>query len=59
MGSAAPQRDVPLLLSLWKAGRLPVERLHSETRALPEINTAMDALDEGRVVRQIVVPNGR
>ncbi len=54
MGSAAPQRDIPRLLSLWRAGRLPVENLHSGTVALDDLNEAMDKLAEGTVVRQIV-----
>ena len=58
MGSSVPQRDVPLFVSLWRAGRLPVERLHSGTLPLEEVNEAMDALAEGAVVRQILVPRG-
>lgn len=56
MGSAAPQRDVPRLIELWEAGRLPVERLHSGSLRLTEINAGMDALATGRAVRQLVVP---
>jgi alcohol dehydrogenase len=51
-----PQRDIPLLISLWQAGRLPVERLRGETVALDDLNGALDALAAGEVVRQIVVP---
>jgi alcohol dehydrogenase len=56
MGSSVPQRDVPRFVALWRAGRLPVERLHSSTVALEQINEAMDALAAGEVVRQIVCP---
>jgi alcohol dehydrogenase len=56
MGSSVPQRDVPLFVDLWRAGRLPVERLHSTTVGLDDMNEAMDALAEGKVVRQIVRP---
>ncbi len=56
LGSAVPQRDIPLLISLWQAGRLPVERLRGETVGLEELNRALDALADGEVVRQIVVP---
>jgi len=56
MGSTAPQRDVPRLMGLWAAGRLPVERLHSGSIRLDDVNEAMDALASGRAVRQVIVP---
>lgn len=56
MGSSAPQRDIPRLLALWRAGKLPVERLHSGAIELAEINAGMDALASGRAIRQVVVP---
>jgi alcohol dehydrogenase len=56
LGSAVPQRDIPLLISLWQAGRLPVERLRGDTVGLDDVNGALDALAGGEVVRQIVVP---
>ena len=56
LGSAVPQRDIPLFVSLWQAGRLPVERLRAGTIGLDELNGALDALADGEVVRQIVVP---
>jgi alcohol dehydrogenase len=59
MGSTVPQRDIPRLLRLWSAGRLPVERLHSTTLPLDDINAGMDALAAGDVVRQIVKPAER
>jgi alcohol dehydrogenase len=56
LGSAVPQRDIPLLVGLWQAGRLPVERLQAGTLPLERLNEALDALADGLVVRQIVVP---
>ena len=56
LGSAVPQRDIPLLVSLWRAGRLPVEKLRAGTIGLDGLNGALDALADGEVVRQIVVP---
>ena len=53
-----PQRDIPLLISLWQSGRLPVERLQGESVGLDDLNGALDALADGEVVRQIVVPGG-
>ena len=56
MGSAIPARDVPRYIALWRAGRLPVERLLSGTRPLAEINAALDDLASGASIRQILLP---
>jgi alcohol dehydrogenase len=56
MGSAAPQRDIPRYLAMWRAGRLPIEALHSATRPLSEINEAFEDLAQGHAVRQILIP---
>jgi alcohol dehydrogenase len=56
MGSAAPQRDVPRYISLWKAGRMPVDRLQSATMPLERINEAFEALAAGVAVRQVLLP---
>lgn len=54
MGSAVPQRDIPRLLDLYQAGRLPVDELVSQQVELPSVNAAFDALREGAVVRQLL-----
>lgn len=58
MGSAAPQRDVPRLLKLWRAGRLPLEKLRAGTLGLDQVNEAMDTLHGGETVRQLLLPHG-
>ncbi len=58
MGSAAPQRDVPRYVSLWKAGRMPVDRLQSAAMPLGGINEAFEALAAGIAVRQVLLPHG-
>jgi alcohol dehydrogenase len=58
MGSAAPQRDVPRYVALWKAGRMPVDRLQSATLPLERINDAFEALASGVAVRQVLLPQG-
>lgn len=55
LGSAVPSRDIPLFAGLWREGRLPVERLISSRIRLDELNEAMDALAEGRALRQLIV----
>ena len=57
MGSAAPQRDVPRYVALWKAGRLPVDRLQSATLPLERINEAFETLAAGNAVRQVLTPH--
>jgi alcohol dehydrogenase len=54
LGSAVPSRDIPRFVDMWRAGRLPVERLVSTRRPLHEINEAMDALADGVTLRQII-----
>jgi Zn-dependent alcohol dehydrogenase len=58
MGSAAPQRDLPRYVALWKAGRLPVDRLRSATLPLERVNDAFEALASGVAVRQVLLPHG-
>jgi alcohol dehydrogenase len=57
MGSAAPQRDIPRYLSLWKAGRMPVDRLQSAALPLAQINEAFENLAAGVAVRQVLLPH--
>jgi len=54
LGSAVPQRDIPRYVDLWRAGRLPVEKLISSRITLDDINTAMDELADGNAIRQII-----
>jgi alcohol dehydrogenase len=54
LGSAVPARDIPRFVSLWRAGRLPIEALVSSTIDLDQINDGMDELADGRAVRQII-----
>lgn len=54
LGSAVPARDIPKYAQLWREGKLPVERLISDTIALEDINVALDRLADGESVRQII-----
>ncbi|NBC35992.1 alcohol dehydrogenase catalytic domain-containing protein [Novosphingobium sp. FSY-8] len=56
MGSSIPSRDIPRYIALWRAGRLPVEKLLTSVGPLDEINEAMDKLAAGKAVRQVIVP---
>ena len=54
LGSCDPARDIPRYIELYRAGRLPIDRLLSERIALDELNDGFDRLADGRTVRQIV-----
>lgn len=54
VGSCVPSRDIPRYVALYRAGRLPVDRLLSETIALDDINAAFDRLADGKTVRQVI-----
>ena len=56
LGGCVPARDIPRLITLYRQGRLPVDRLLSERVALDDINIAFDRLAAGATVRQIVLP---
>lgn len=54
MGSAIPARDIPRYIAMWKAGRLPVDRLISSVHRLDDLNAMLDAMDRGEAIRQII-----
>ena len=56
MGSAVPARDIPRYIAMWRAGRLPVERLLTSISPLTEINALLDKLADGSAIRQVMVP---
>lgn len=57
MGSSIPARDIPRYIGLWRAGRLPVEKLLTSVSPLADINRLMDLLAAGKAVRQVIVPD--
>jgi branched-subunit amino acid ABC-type transport system permease component len=58
MGGGLAERDIPLYLNYFMSGRMPVDRLKSNTIGFDDLNVALDRLDRGEVVRQILLPNG-
>lgn len=54
IGTCVPARDLPRYVGLYRAGRLPVDRLMSGRLTLDEINEGFDRLHEGRAVRQVI-----
>lgn len=57
MGSARPRFDIPRLIGLWKAGKLPVDKLITRRGIrVDDVNQALDRLASGEEIRQIVEP---
>ncbi len=54
LGSCNSVREIPRLLSLWRAGRLDLEGLVTSRRPIDEINEAFDDLAAGRGVRTVL-----
>ena len=55
LGSCVPDRDIPRFIELYRAGRLPVQRLLTHRLALDDLNAGFDRLASGEAVRQVVV----
>ncbi|MEO1104554.1 MAG: alcohol dehydrogenase, partial [Pseudomonadota bacterium] len=58
LGGGVPSRDIARAMALYRAGRLPVDRLHSGTSRLEDINAAFDTLDRGEAVRHLITFDG-
>ncbi|MEL6408691.1 MAG: zinc-dependent alcohol dehydrogenase family protein [Chloroflexota bacterium] len=54
MGSSVPRRDIPRYINMYKAGLLPVEKLHTHTLSLEDINAGFDKLAKAEAVRQVI-----
>ncbi len=54
-GSTRPHADMPRLLDLYQAGRLPLQRLVTARYPLERINEAYDAMIAGEVARSVIV----
>jgi S-(hydroxymethyl)glutathione dehydrogenase / alcohol dehydrogenase len=54
-GSSNVQRDVPMLIDLYKQGTLKLDELVSRTIGLSDINDAFKAMEAGEVARSVVV----
>lgn len=54
LGSCVPRRDIPAYIDLFRAGRLPIDRLVSDHIPLDKINEGFDRLDDGDTIRQMI-----
>lgn len=55
-GSCDPKRDIPVFLDLWKAGKLDLEGLISQTSKLEDVNGAFEDMEAGKVIRTVLTP---
>jgi Zn-dependent alcohol dehydrogenase len=55
LGSCVPKRDIPRFIEMYRAGRLPVDRLLTHTLSLDDLNEGFDRLAAGQGVRQAVI----
>ena len=55
LGSCVPERDIPRFVALYRAGRLPVDRLLTHRLRPDQINAGFERLARGEGVRQVVV----
>lgn len=54
MGSSVPRRDIPRYIEMYQAGILPVDKLHTHSLRLDEINAGFDRLARAQAVRQVI-----
>jgi Zn-dependent alcohol dehydrogenase len=55
-GSAKPEYDFPRILELYRAGRLPLDRLVSHRLPLEQIGRAFELMSSGEALRVIIDP---
>ena len=54
-GDCLPERDFPTLISLYRQGRLPLDRFVSERIGLDQVEQAFTKMHAGEVLRSVVV----
>ncbi len=54
-GDCLPTRDFPILIDLYRSGRLDLDRFVSETISLEEVEEAFGKMQKGEVLRSVVV----
>ncbi|MFC8386477.1 S-(hydroxymethyl)mycothiol dehydrogenase [Nocardia sp. NPDC056952] len=54
-GDCLPERDFPMLIDLYRQGRLPLDRFVTERIGIDGVEQAFAAMAQGRVLRSVVV----
>lgn len=53
-GDINPQIDIPRYIDLFMGGKLPIDKLITNTYSLDRINEAFEALEKGKVIRSVI-----
>jgi Zn-dependent alcohol dehydrogenase len=56
-GSARPERDFPKILDVYRAGRLPLDRLVSHRLPLEDVDVAFALMNSGEALRVVLDPD--
>jgi S-(hydroxymethyl)mycothiol dehydrogenase len=54
-GDCLPSRDFPTLIDLYLQGRFPLDKFVSETISLDEVEQAFHKMEQGKVLRSVVI----
>jgi S-(hydroxymethyl)mycothiol dehydrogenase len=54
-GDCLPSRDFPVMVELYRQGRLPLDRFVSETIGVGDVEAAFTKMHDGEVLRSVVV----
>jgi S-(hydroxymethyl)mycothiol dehydrogenase len=54
-GDCLPERDFPMLVELYRQGRLPLEKFVSERIGIEQVEEAFGTMRKGNVLRSVVV----
>lgn len=54
-GDCLPERDFPVLIDLYRQGRLPLERFVTERIGIDQVEEAFHTMHRGEVLRSVVV----
>ena len=57
-GDCLPSRDFPMLIDLYRQGRLDLDRFVSETIDIDGVEEAFHKMERGEVLRSVVVMDG-
>jgi S-(hydroxymethyl)mycothiol dehydrogenase len=54
-GDCLPERDFPVMVDLYRQGRLPLERFVTERIGLKDVEAAFEAMHGGAILRSVVI----
>ena len=54
-GDCLPSRDFPMLVDLYRQGRIPLEKFVTERVTIDDVEAAFERMHGGNVLRSVVV----